>query len=121
LVEDTKSDVKNRAKAALKAESNFIAGGSVLKLEVQVLKRMSGRKFVAQLIGSGKKERYSYMVGIYLKNSTIFFKVMTLFGASLSRLFRQCRREFSISTQIRLGMQILYGLKQLHEVGYIHR
>jgi len=104
LVEDTKS----KAKAAMKAESNFVAGGSVLKLEVQVLKRMTGRKFVAQLISSGKKERYSYMV-------------MTLFGASLSRLFKQCKREFSVSTQIRLGMQILYGLKQLHEVGYIHR
>jgi len=104
LVEDT----KNKSRAAMKAESNFVAGGSVLKLEVQVLKRMVGRKFVAQLISSGKKERYSYMV-------------MTLFGASLSRLFKQCKREFSVSTQVRLGMQILYGLKQLHEVGYIHR
>ncbi|KAI6191275.1 putative serine/threonine-protein kinase K06H7.1 [Aphelenchoides bicaudatus] len=104
LVQDTKL----KAKAAMKAESNFVAGGSVLKLEVQILKRMQGRKFVAQLISSGKKERYSYMV-------------MTLFGASLSRLFKQCKKEFSVSTQIRLGMQILYGLKQLHEVGYIHR
>lgn len=26
-----------------------------------------------------------------------------------------------MSTQIRLGMQILYGIKQLHEAGYIHR
>jgi tau tubulin kinase len=26
-----------------------------------------------------------------------------------------------MSTQIRLGIQILYGLKQLHDIGYIHR
>lgn len=55
-------DYKNGSKAAMKAESNYVAGGSVLKLEVQVLKRMSGRKYVAQLIAAGKKEKYSYMV-----------------------------------------------------------
>ncbi|CAD5227644.1 unnamed protein product [Bursaphelenchus okinawaensis] len=101
-------DHKNGAKAAMKAESNFVAGGSVLKLEVQVLKRMVGRKYVAQLIAAGKKEKYSYMV-------------MTLFGPSLSRLFKQCKKQFSVSTQVRLGVQILYGLKQIHEAGYIHR
>lgn len=48
----------------MKAESNFVAGGSVLKLEVQVLKRLNGRKYVAQLIAAGKKEKYSYMVRV---------------------------------------------------------
>uniref|UniRef100_A0A7E4UMF9 Protein kinase domain-containing protein n=1 Tax=Panagrellus redivivus TaxID=6233 RepID=A0A7E4UMF9_PANRE len=104
LVEDTKS----RARAALKAESNFVPGGSVLKLEVQVLRRMIGKKYVAQLIASGKKEKYCYMV-------------MTLFGHSLAKLFKACKREFTLSTQVRLGMQMLYGLKQLHEVGFVHR
>uniref|UniRef100_A0A914Q0E9 Protein kinase domain-containing protein n=1 Tax=Panagrolaimus davidi TaxID=227884 RepID=A0A914Q0E9_9BILA len=104
LVEDTKT----KAVAALKAESNFVATGSVLKLEVQVLKRLAGRKYVAQLIASGKKEKYCYMV-------------MTLFGQSLAKLFKSCEREFTPSTQVRLGLQMLYGLKQLHEVGYIHR
>jgi serine/threonine protein kinase len=98
----------NQGKAALKAESNFMPSGSFLKSEIQVLKRMVDRKFVAQLFDSGKKERYSYIV-------------MSLFGNSLLRLFEQCKREFSVSTQIRLGMQILYGLKQLHDIGYIHR
>jgi predicted Ser/Thr protein kinase len=55
-------DIVNRTKAALKAESRFVIGGSVLKLEVQVLKRLQGRKFVPQLISSGKKQNYSYMV-----------------------------------------------------------
>ncbi|KAI6231939.1 putative serine/threonine-protein kinase K06H7.1 [Aphelenchoides besseyi] len=114
-------ELKTQARAAMKAESNFVAGGSVLKLEVQVLKRMRGRKWAScsthqcrwvNSIGrsitqfSGKKDRYSYMV-------------MTLFGASLSKLFKECRRSFSVSTQIRLGLQILYGLKQLHEVTFL--
>ncbi|KAI6204948.1 putative serine/threonine-protein kinase K06H7.1 [Aphelenchoides besseyi] len=94
-------ELKTQARAAMKAESNFVAGGSVLKLEVQVLKRMRGRKLLNSSV-QAKKDRYSYMV-------------MTLFGASLSKLFKECRRSFSVSTQIRLGLQILYGLKQLHE------
>ncbi|KJH44401.1 hypothetical protein DICVIV_09567 [Dictyocaulus viviparus] len=61
--------------AALKAESNFVAGGTVLKLEVQVLRRLSGLPHVPQLIHSGKKEHYCYMV-------------MTLLGDSLVALQR---------------------------------
>ncbi|KAI6206342.1 hypothetical protein M3Y94_00899100 [Aphelenchoides besseyi] len=101
-------DKKTGSNGALKAESNFAEGGAVLKLEVKVLKRLQGKKYMAQLIASGKKERYSYMV-------------MSLFGPSLSTLFKKCGREFSISTVVRVGIQILYGLKTLHEIGYVHR
>ncbi|PIO66508.1 hypothetical protein TELCIR_11776 [Teladorsagia circumcincta] len=59
--------------AALKAESNFVAGGTVLKLEVQILSRLKGRPHVPQLIHSGKKELYCYMV-------------MTLLGDTLGTL-----------------------------------
>uniref|UniRef100_A0A1I8EB59 Protein kinase domain-containing protein n=1 Tax=Wuchereria bancrofti TaxID=6293 RepID=A0A1I8EB59_WUCBA len=100
-------DIQTFAKAALKAESNFVEGGSVLKLEVQILRRLEGRKYVVQLFQSAKKETYSYMV-------------MTLLGRSLNQLFKQypiC----TVSTQVRVGINILHGLKQLHEVGYIHR
>lgn len=37
-------------------------GGGVLKLEAQILKRMAGRRYVAQLLAAGKKEKYQYMV-----------------------------------------------------------
>ncbi|KHN86322.1 Putative serine/threonine-protein kinase K06H7.1 [Toxocara canis] len=100
-------DIRTMAKAALKAESNFIAGGSVLKLEVQILKRLQGRRYVAQLLRSAKKALYSYMV-------------MTLFGHSLNSLLKRCNH-CSTSTQIRVGVNILYGIKQLHEVGFVHR
>ncbi|KAK6015641.1 hypothetical protein OSTOST_18930, partial [Ostertagia ostertagi] len=67
-------DIKNNnAEAALKAESNFVAGGTVLKLEVQILSRLKGRPHVPQLIHSGKKELYCYMV-------------MTLLGDTLGSL-----------------------------------
>uniref|UniRef100_F1L856 Serine/threonine-protein kinase n=1 Tax=Ascaris suum TaxID=6253 RepID=F1L856_ASCSU len=100
-------DIQTLAKAALKAESNFVPGGSVLKLEVQVLRRLEGRRYIAQLLQAGKKSTYSYMV-------------MTLFGHSLNCLLKKCG-QCSISTQVRVGINILYGIKQLHEVGFIHR
>ncbi|TKR72958.1 hypothetical protein L596_020336 [Steinernema carpocapsae] len=101
-------DIKTRAKAALKAEPNQIRGGGVLKLEVQILRRLEGRKHVPQLFHAARKATYSYLV-------------MTLLGDNLEKLFRLCRREFSISTQMRLGIQLLFALKQLHEVGFVHR
>ncbi|VDM53299.1 unnamed protein product [Angiostrongylus costaricensis] len=56
-------DIKNAGfQAALKAESNFVAGGTVLKLEVQVLRRLTGLLHVPQLLHAGKKEQYCYMV-----------------------------------------------------------
>ncbi|VDM24781.1 unnamed protein product [Toxocara canis] len=100
-------NIKTGAKAALKAESNLILGGSVLKLEVQVLKRLAGRMHVAELLQSARKETYSYMV-------------MTLFGRSLNTLLPRSGHT-SVSTQVRVGIHILYGIKQLHEVGYVHR
>uniref|UniRef100_A0A914ZJJ9 Protein kinase domain-containing protein n=2 Tax=Parascaris univalens TaxID=6257 RepID=A0A914ZJJ9_PARUN len=100
-------DIHTMAKAALKAESNCIAGGSVLKLEVQILKRLQGRRYVAQLLQSAKRTLYSYVV-------------MTLYGHSLNFLLRRCRC-CSTSTQVRVGINILYGIKQLHEVGFVHR
>uniref|UniRef100_A0AC34QBT2 Protein kinase domain-containing protein n=2 Tax=Panagrolaimus sp. JU765 TaxID=591449 RepID=A0AC34QBT2_9BILA len=100
-------DIRTGGSAALKAENNNVAGGAVLKLEVQILKKLKGRKHVAQLYHSGKRNKYSYMV-------------MTLLGDSLERIMDR-RSTFSVSTQTRVGIHILYAIKQLHEVGYIHR
>ncbi|XGW17041.1 hypothetical protein V3C99_002010 [Haemonchus contortus] len=102
-------DIKNHnAEAALKAESNFVAGGTVLKLEVQILNRLKGRPHVPQLIHSGKKETYCYMV-------------MTLLGDTLSTLQRRTGRISSVSTQTRVGINVLFGVKQIHDVGFVHR
>ncbi|CAD5208683.1 unnamed protein product [Bursaphelenchus xylophilus] len=94
---------------ALKAESNSASGGAVLKLEVAILRRLQGRKHFAELIQSGKRERYSYMV-------------MTLFGPSLSYVLKKkVKGDLSISSTVRIGIQLLYCIKTLHDAGYIHR
>ncbi|GMT33320.1 hypothetical protein PFISCL1PPCAC_24617, partial [Pristionchus fissidentatus] len=103
-VEDVNAPKK---KAALKAESNFVAGGSVLKIEVEILKRLKGRDHIATLLGSGKLEKYQYMV-------------MTLLGECLCNLIRK-RGRSTISTQTRIGLQVLQGLKIVHDIGFVHR
>ncbi|CAJ0590604.1 unnamed protein product [Cylicocyclus nassatus] len=100
-------DINTNQLAALKAEANG-ERGSVLRLEALILKRLAGKPHVAQLLQSGKKEFYSYIV-------------MTLLGQSLDDILRRIGKVCSVSTQIRIGINLLYGIKQIHDVGFIHR
>ncbi|KAH7727978.1 Protein kinase domain containing protein [Aphelenchoides avenae] len=100
-------DLRDGSKKALKAESNNVPSGSVLKLEVQVLTKLAGRRQVIELYQSGKRPLYQYFV-------------MTLLGPSLADLTANIQK-CSVATQVRVGIQVLYCIKQLHEVGFIHR
>ncbi|EYC21732.1 hypothetical protein Y032_0018g3500 [Ancylostoma ceylanicum] len=93
--------------AALKAEANR-ERGSILRLEAMILKRLAGKPHVTQLLQTGKKETYSYIV-------------MTLLGESLDNLLRKVGKICTVSTQVRIGINILFGIKQIHDVGFIHR
>ncbi|CAJ0931012.1 unnamed protein product, partial [Mesorhabditis belari] len=102
-------DLKTNKKLALKAEANCIEGGSVLKLEAQILRKLIGKPQFPQMKWAGKREKFSYVV-------------MTLLGDSLSYLLRLHGSKInSISTQIRLGVQLLHALKTLHDIGVVHR
>ncbi|GMS90038.1 hypothetical protein PENTCL1PPCAC_12213, partial [Pristionchus entomophagus] len=104
LVEST----VDQKKAALKAESNFVEGGSVLKLEVEVRIKLRGKKHVAELIHAGRKDSIQYIV-------------MSLLGESLCDVLRGCGNIVSCSTQLRLGVHVLHALKQIHDVLFVHR
>ncbi|VDM65512.1 unnamed protein product [Strongylus vulgaris] len=101
----------------------------VLKLEVKVLRRLEDCPFVPQLLASGKKPAYSYVI-------------MSLLGPSLNKILKlvfcqiifphrnvrhiECDLRYygricSISTQVRIGINALYAIKQLHDYGFIHR
>ncbi|VDM62424.1 unnamed protein product [Angiostrongylus costaricensis] len=100
-------DVVKRKLAALKAEANNKRGG-VLRLEAKVLHRLEGKPHVVQLIQTGKKDSYSYIV-------------MTLLGESLDKVISRIGKICSISTQVRIGIQVLFAIKQIHDTGFIHR
>jgi len=68
-----------------------------------------GKEHVCRFIGCGRNERFNYVV-------------MQLQGKNLAELRRaQPRGAFSLSTTLRLGVQILKAIESIHEVGFLHR
>ncbi|VDK44404.1 unnamed protein product [Cylicostephanus goldi] len=104
-----KVEDKNRKNffAAMKVEDDSYEGG-VLKLEVFILKKLQTMRDTVKLYDSGKRDKYCFMV-------------MTLCGKDLMTLKRLSARPFSESTTLRLAISTLYAIKQVHEIGYVHR
>ena len=64
---------------------------------------------VCRFIACGRNRRFNYLV-------------MSLQGDSLDRLRRrQPKRHFSVSTTLRLALQMLDAIETLHSVGFLHR
>ncbi|RCN34429.1 hypothetical protein ANCCAN_19734 [Ancylostoma caninum] len=100
-------DINTCELAALKAEA-IQSKGNVLKLEAHILRRLAKCPMFVNILQSGKKEFYSYVV-------------MTLLGPSLDTLIGHVGRVCTVSTQVRIGINALYGVKVLHDMGFIHR
>uniref|UniRef100_A0A2S2R6K0 Tau-tubulin kinase 1 n=1 Tax=Sipha flava TaxID=143950 RepID=A0A2S2R6K0_9HEMI len=101
-------DLVTKELIALKVESAR-QPKQVLKMEVAVLKKLQGKEHVCRFIGCGRNERFNYVV-------------MQLQGKNLAELRRaQPRGAFSLSTTLRLGVQILKAIESIHEVGFLHR
>lgn len=81
----------------------------VLRMEVNILKRLQGVPQVCQFIGCGKSGKVNFMV-------------MSLLGPNLSELRkRQPDQKFSMSTVLRLAVQIISAVKAVHNCGFLHR
>ncbi|CAH1262224.1 TTBK1 [Branchiostoma lanceolatum] len=101
-------DLQNQEAVALKLESAS-QPKQVLKMEVAVLKKLQGKDHVCRFISCGRNERFNYVV-------------MSLQGRNLAELRRsQVRGTFSISTTLRLGIQMLRAVQAVHDVGFLHR
>ncbi|KAI6172129.1 Protein kinase domain-containing protein [Aphelenchoides besseyi] len=103
-------DVQNpKFKAALKVEAITEENVTILKKEAIVLKELRLRKFVPQLIYSGRRENYSYIV-------------LSLYGKNLNQLKKDKNLEkLSAGCAAKIGVHVLYAIKQVHEIGYVHR
>ncbi|XP_038073138.1 titin homolog isoform X2 [Patiria miniata] len=78
-------------------------------MEVAVLKKLQGKDHVCKFIGCGRNDQFNYVV-------------MSLQGSNLAELRRsQPRGTFSMTTTLRLGVQILEGIESIHDVGFLHR
>uniref|UniRef100_A0A7E4VI74 non-specific serine/threonine protein kinase n=1 Tax=Panagrellus redivivus TaxID=6233 RepID=A0A7E4VI74_PANRE len=100
---------KQHLVAALKVELNQEQENSMLKIEFEVLNKLQERPYTIRLYGAGKRTDYSFIV-------------LTLCGADLAKLKSEKKiAKFTESTIYRVGVHALYAIKQLHEVGYVHR
>ncbi|XP_066260170.1 tau-tubulin kinase homolog Asator isoform X1 [Euwallacea similis] len=101
-------DLLTKEQVALKVESAR-QPKQVLKMEVAVLKKLQGKEHICRFIGCGRNDRFNYVV-------------MQLQGRNLAELRRaQPRAAFSLSTTLRLGLQILRAIESIHSVGFLHR
>ncbi|GBP20201.1 Tau-tubulin kinase homolog Asator [Eumeta japonica] len=101
-------DLVTQEQVALKVESAR-QPKQVLKMEVAVLKKLQGKEHVCRFIGCGRNARFNYVV-------------MQLQGRNLAELRRaQPRGAFTLSTTLRLGLQILKAIDSIHSVGFLHR
>ena len=70
---------------------------------------LAGKEHVCRFIGCGRNKEFNYVV-------------MSLQGKNLAELRRnQTKGTFSISTTLRVGVQILKGIENIHSVGFLHR
>ena len=101
-------DLTTKENVALKLESAK-QPKQVLKMEVTVLRRLQGKDHVCKFIGGGTNECYNYVV-------------LTLQGKNLAELRRsQTRQCFTLSTSLRISLQILQAIESIHSIGFLHR
>ncbi|EYB91869.1 hypothetical protein Y032_0201g1748 [Ancylostoma ceylanicum] len=102
-------DIQNHnERVAVKVESSK-AAKQVLKMEVAVLRRLQGKKHACKFYGCGRNDKFNYLV-------------MSLQGKNLADLRREAPKQcFSLSTAIRLGVQILNAIREIHSIGFLHR
>ncbi|VDK23554.1 unnamed protein product [Anisakis simplex] len=103
------NDIQNHnERVAVKVESSK-ATKQVLKMEVAVLRRLQGKRHACKFYGCGRNEKFNYLV-------------MSLQGKNLADLRRESPRQcFSLSTAIRIGIQILAAIREIHSIGFLHR
>ncbi|CAP33360.1 Protein CBG14958 [Caenorhabditis briggsae] len=94
--------------AAMKVEYDSQEFDRTLQIEVHVLSKLKDAKDVLKIIDCGKRKHYTYMV-------------TTLCGKDLMALRLKIQRGFNDVTALRVALFTLYGLKQLHETGFVHR
>ncbi|CAB3410847.1 unnamed protein product [Caenorhabditis bovis] len=102
--------LQGKGRAAMKIEPLMKnKEDEILKMEVFVLKKLQNSRHVCRLLGSGKTETYTYLV-------------MSLLGKEIGDLRRRLPgRKMSAPSTIRIFIQVVKALQDMHEAGFVHR
>ncbi|CAD5223401.1 unnamed protein product [Bursaphelenchus okinawaensis] len=98
-------------KAAMKVEPFMKSkDDEILKMEVFVLKKVQKSKHACKLLMAGKDRNFSFLI-------------MSLLGKELSELRRRYYpdRKMGPVASLRVGVQALQAIRDLHSVGFVHR
>ncbi|VDK77445.1 unnamed protein product, partial [Litomosoides sigmodontis] len=103
-------NTKDNKKAAMKVEPLMKSkDDEILKMEVYVLKKMQRSKHVCQLLTAGRTPFYNFLI-------------MSLLGKELSDIRRRLHeRKMSIGSVLKIGIQSVTAIHDLHKVGFVHR
>ncbi|KAJ6232412.1 tau-tubulin kinase 1 [Anaeramoeba flamelloides] len=101
-------DLKTKKYVAIKFEK-IDRQKQALKLEIAVLRKLQNSIYVPRFIYCGRNLEYNYLV-------------MELLGKNLSSL-RKTRpfQRFSLATTIKLGIEMIFSIEDMHQAGFIHR
>ncbi|KAJ3452796.1 tau-tubulin kinase 1 [Anaeramoeba flamelloides] len=101
-------DLETEEKVAIKLEK-VDANKRALRLEVAVLQKMQSSRFSAKFIHCGRTSDYNYVV-------------MELLGRNIAELRKlQPENKFTLATTVRLSQEMISGIEDVHETGYLHR
>ncbi|OHT06808.1 putative casein kinase [Tritrichomonas foetus] len=82
---------------------------SSIEIEYSVLKQIQGSLYFPRLFGTGKLNELTFIV-------------MEMLGPSLSRIKQYLPgNRFSLSTSLRLGIEMVCMLREFHARGFVHR
>ncbi|OZC08008.1 hypothetical protein X798_05004 [Onchocerca flexuosa] len=95
---------------AMKVESRDLDhNDQLLRAEANILKRMQYSKHVPIFIAAGRTVLFNFVL-------------MELLGKSLSELHKMApNRQFTIATVLKIALQALNALRDLHSIYFIHR
>ncbi|CAI5437584.1 unnamed protein product [Caenorhabditis angaria] len=102
--------LQGKGRAAMKVEPLMKnKEDEILKMEVYVLKKLQSSRHVCRLLGSGKTDTYTYLV-------------MSLLGKEVGDVRRRLPgRKMSPPSTIRIFIQLIKALQDMHEAGFVHR
>ncbi|KAI6228643.1 Protein kinase domain-containing protein [Aphelenchoides fujianensis] len=110
-------------RAALKVEPFMkCKDDEILKMEVFVLRKMQQSRHVCRLLMAGKEKNYRQASMCSFNHSCCSFMVISLLGKELSELRRRFpERKMPPASTLKVGLQTLQAIQDLHAVGFVHR
>ncbi|KAJ3437034.1 putative protein serine/threonine kinase [Anaeramoeba flamelloides] len=101
-------DLKTRKQVAIKFEK-IDKQKQALKLEIAVLRKLQVSSYVPKFIYCGRNLEFNYLI-------------MELLGTNLSvERRKRPEQKFSLATTIKLGIEMINSMEDMHKLGFIHR